>query len=231
MYIDFNKYDYSLIDVCQRSAYIDRDKAAYKEILRQWFDNNVDEIVQRKWLVEDISYLASVSDFIRLLKEAENLFEFGFYTGCIALTGISAEDFTKFLATKLGREKLITQTQDKRIKALKSEYLITEPTYNSLDVIRKIRNGCLHYNEDFKQKDNNELRSDAIQGLNEFKKIVRNLIGELPSTPDEAFDRFLKVIDEAAKQSVSENHQSDILRLESVDVEIAIADLYRQVQF
>lgn len=208
MYIDFNKYNYSLIDESQRSSYIERDKAAYKEILRKWFDNDVDKIVERKWLVEDISCLASVSDFIRLLKEAENLFEFGFYTGCIALTGISAEDFTKFLATKSGREKLVTQSQHKRINTLKSEYLITEMTHNSLDVIRKIRNGCLHYNEDFKQKDNDELKSDAIQGLNEFKKIVKDLLGELTSTPESNFDSFLKVMEEAAKQSVSENYES-----------------------
>jgi hypothetical protein len=208
MYIDFNKYDYSLIDESQRSAYIERDKTANKDILREWLDDNIDEIVERKWLVEDILYLSSVSDFIRLLKEAENLFEFGFYTGCIALTGISAEDFTKFLAVKLGREELVTQAQHKRINTLKNKDLITETTHKSLDVIRKIRNDCLHYNENFKQKDNNELKSDAMQGLNEFKKIVRNLIGEFPSTPDAGFDHFLKVMDEAAKQSVSENYES-----------------------
>ncbi|MBU7581619.1 MAG: DUF4145 domain-containing protein [Nostoc sp. TH1S01] len=208
MYIDFNKYDYSLIDESQISAYIERDKTAYKEILREWLNNNIDQIVERKWSVEDIFYLSSVSDFIRLLKEAENLFEFGFYTGCIALTGISAEDFTKFLAVKLGREKLVNQTQYNRINTLKNEELITETTHKSLDIIRKIRNDCLHYNENFKQKDNKELKSDAIQGLNEFKKIVRNLIGEFPSTPDAVFDHFLKVMDEATKQSVSENYES-----------------------
>jgi hypothetical protein len=208
MYIDFSMYDYSLVDESQRSAYIERDKAAYKEILKKWFNNSIDEITKRKWLVEDISYLTSASDFIRLLKEAENLFEFVFYTGCIALIGISAEDFTKFLATELGREQLVNKTQHERIKALKSEGLITEYANNSLGVIRKIRNSCLHYNEDFKQKDNNELERDAIQSLNEFKKIVKNLVGELPLTPSTAGDCFLAVMSEAAKQSISENHES-----------------------
>ncbi|MBD1920516.1 DUF4145 domain-containing protein [Microcoleus sp. FACHB-831] len=208
MYIDFNKYNYSLIDGSQRKVYIERDKAAYRDIIKEWFDNNLDEIIERKWLIEDILYLASVSDFIKLLKEAENLFEFGFYTGCIALTGISAEDFTKFLATNLGREKLVTESQYRRINTLKNEGLITETIHGSLDVIRKIRNDCLHYNQDFKQKDNNELKSDAIQVLNEFKKIVSDLIGELPPTPEMTFDRFLKVVDEATKQSVSENYES-----------------------
>lgn len=208
MYIDFSKYDYSSIDESQRSAYVERDKAAYKDIVKKWLDDNVDEIVERKWLVEDISYLTSVSDFIRLLKEAENLFEFGFYTGCIALLGISAEDFTKFLATKLGQEKLVDKTQYDRIKILKDKGLIPESTHRSLDIIRKIRNDCLHYNEDFKRKDNTQLESDAIQSLNEFKQIVKDLLGELPSTPDTALDRFLEVMSEAAKQSASEKRES-----------------------
>jgi Domain of unknown function (DUF4145) len=208
MYIDFSKYDYSSIDENQRSIYIERDKAAYKDIVKEWFDDNVDEIVERKWLIEDISYLTSVSDFIRLLKEAENLFEFGFYTGCIALLGISAEDFTKFLATKLGQEKLADKTQYDRIKILKDKGLIPESIHGSLDIIRKIRNNCLHYNEDFKRKDNTELESDAIQSLNEFKQIVKNLLGELPSTPNAALDRFLAVMSEAAKQSTSDKRES-----------------------
>jgi hypothetical protein len=208
MYIDFSKYDYSSIDESQRSIYIERDKIAYKEIIRKWFDDNIDEIVERKWLVEDISYLTSVSDFIRLLKEAENLFEFGFYTGCIALTVTSAEDFTKFLATKLGQENLVNRTQHDRIKSMKDKGLIAESTYDSLDVIRKIRNSCLHYDEDFKRKDNSELESDAIQSLNEFKKIVKNLIGEIPSTLDSVNDCFLGVMGEAAKQSISKNWES-----------------------
>jgi hypothetical protein len=208
MYIDFSKYDYSSIDESQRNVYIERDKVAYKEIVKKWFDDNVDAIVQRKWLVEDISYLTSVSDFIRLLKEAENLFEFGFYTGCIALTGISVEDFTKFLATKLGQDKLVDKNQYDRIKALKDRGLIAESTRGSLDVIRKIRNDCLHYNEDFKRKNNNELEGDAIQSLNEFKKIVKNLIGELPLSPDSALDRFLEVMNETVKQSASTNRES-----------------------
>ncbi|MGB3511359.1 MAG: hypothetical protein WBA93_19410 [Microcoleaceae cyanobacterium] len=208
MYIDFNKYDYALTDESQRSAYIERDKAAYREILLEWFNSKIDEIVERKWLIEDIQYLVSVSDFIKLLKEAENLFELGFYTGCIALTSTSAEDFTKFLATKLGVNKLLSQTQFNRIKTLKNECLMTEDIHDSLDVIRKIRNDCLHYNEDFKKKANNELKSDAIEVLNSFKKIVKELIGEFPSTPELAFDNFTKVTKEAVKQSISENNES-----------------------
>jgi hypothetical protein len=159
-------------------------------------------------LIDDISYLASVSDFIRLLKEAETLFEFGFYTGCIALTGISAEDFTKFLSSNLGREDLVDESQYRRINTLKSETLITESIHSSLDVIRNIRNDCLHYNQGFKQKGSGELKTDAIQVLNEFKKILRDLIGEPRLSPEKAFNNFLKVMGEVTKQSVSENYES-----------------------
>jgi len=207
MYIDFNKYDYSLIDEGERSLYIERDKAAYREIILEWFNSQVDEIVERKWLIEDIQYLASVSDFIKLLKEAENLFELGFYTGCIALTSISFEDFTKFLATQLGVEKLVDKTQFERINSLKKEGFIKEDIYNSLDLIRKIRNDCLHYNKDFKKKANDELKSDAIEVLNLFKKILQELIG-FPSTPEVEIDNFTKVLEEAAKQFMSENNES-----------------------
>ncbi|NJR63165.1 MAG: hypothetical protein HC769_32935 [Cyanobacteria bacterium CRU_2_1] len=51
MYIDFSKYDYSSIDGNQRDLYIERGKAAYREILKEWFNNNVDEILERKWVV------------------------------------------------------------------------------------------------------------------------------------------------------------------------------------
>ncbi|GGA15085.1 hypothetical protein [Okeania sp. KiyG1] len=207
MYIDFNKYDYSLIDESERSLYIERDKAAYREIILEWFNSKVDEIVERKWLIEDLQYLASVSDFIKLLKEAENLFELGFYTGCIALTSISVEDFTKFLATQLGVEKLVDKTQFERIKGLKKEGLIKEDIYDSLDLIRKIRNDCLHYNQYFNKKANDELKSDAIEVLNLFKKILQELIG-FPSTPEVKIDNFTKVLEEAAKQFMSENNES-----------------------
>ena len=139
MYIDFNQYDYSLIDESSRSAYIERDKAAYKEILKEWLNSNADDIVDRKWSIENIFYLSYSSDFIRLLKEAENLFEFGFYTGCIALIGICAEDFTKLLASKWERDELVDKTQYQRINILKNEGLITDSIHSSLDAIRKIR--------------------------------------------------------------------------------------------
>lgn len=110
----------------------------------------------------------------------------------------------------MGVEKLVNKTQCDRIKTLKKEGFIKEDIYDSLDLIRKIRNDCLHYNENFKKKTNDELKIDAIEVLNSFKKIARELIGEFPfpSTPKVAFDNFTKISHEAAKQSTSKNNES-----------------------
>jgi hypothetical protein len=61
---------------------------------------------------------------------------------------------------------------------------------------------------DVKRKNNDELKSDSIQVLNEFKKILGNLIGEIPSTPELASERFVEVIKEAARQSTDESYES-----------------------
>ncbi|THF74427.1 hypothetical protein [Cohnella fermenti] len=79
MYLDFNKFNYRLVPDNEQAAYIQRDKLAYEEILKKWLDNNIKEIVERKWEIEEILFFEDSSDFIKLLKEAEALYEFGFY--------------------------------------------------------------------------------------------------------------------------------------------------------
>ena len=113
MYIDFHKYNYDLVDISDREEYIRRDKKAYHGILKKWIDDNLADITERKWEVEEIQYLSEVSDFIKLIREAETLYELGFYTSCIALVGVSAEDFSKYLSLKLGRNDHIQATTKK----------------------------------------------------------------------------------------------------------------------
>ncbi|WP_143191880.1 hypothetical protein, partial [Paenibacillus sp. P46E] len=111
MYFDFNKFNYKLVQTNEQMAYIQRDKKAYSEIVKKWLDNNLDEIIERKWEIEEILFFDDNSDFVKLLKEAEALYEFGFYTSCIALIGISVEDFTKYLVTKAGKNEWQSETQ------------------------------------------------------------------------------------------------------------------------
>ena len=45
MYIDFHKYNYDLVSATDKQAFIDRDKNSYKEILKKWLDDNLNDIV------------------------------------------------------------------------------------------------------------------------------------------------------------------------------------------
>ena len=178
MYIDFHKYNYELVPNEKIEEYKNRDKESYKSLLQKWFENNLDEIVDRKWEIEEIHYLKNISDFIKLVRESEQLFEFGFYTGCISLIGVASEDFCRYLSGQLGKPEYESQTQYNRLNNLKSDGLISETTHGLLDSIRQIRNDCLHYNEDFKQKERTELKADSLNALNNLKKTLKNLIGE-----------------------------------------------------
>lgn len=179
MYIDFHKYNYDLVGSKHLASYQERDKKAYQHVLREWVEENLERITERKWEIEEIQYLSETSDFIKLLREAETLYELGFYTSCIALIGVSAEDFSKYLSSKLGRKREEVLTQYNRLKAQKNDGIIDSNTYSLLDNIRKIRNDCLHYDQDFKQKNESILRQDALQSLNNLKAVLKHMLGVL----------------------------------------------------
>lgn len=178
MYIDFHKYNYNLVPISKRDEYIARDQESYKQILRKWFESNLDSIVERKWEVSEIHYLKNISDFIKLIREAEQLFELGFYTGCIALVGVASEDFLKYLAITLGKPQYEILTQFNRLNSLKGDNLISTSTHTLLDKIREIRNDCLHYNQNFKQKSNLDLKVDALTALNSLKETLKDILGD-----------------------------------------------------
>jgi len=191
MYINFHKFNYSTVPSEEQERYEERDKKAYKEVLKDWFNSNIDNFVERKWEIEEIYYLKEIGDFIKLIKEAESLYELGFFTSCIALIGVSAEDFSKYISLKNNRSVHITDTytsgrrrgqtydvsQFNRLQMQLSENIIDQNTYNLLDEIRKIRNDCLHYNQNFKQKSTDDLKSDALKVLNNLKSVLKNNIG------------------------------------------------------
>lgn len=178
MYIDFHKYNYDLVPTDKRAEYIERDKDSYKQVLQKWFGDNLDKIVERKWEINEIHYLKNISDFIKLIREAEQLYELGFYTGCIALVGVASEDFLKYLAISLGKPQYENLTQYIRLNNLKNDNLISTSTHSLLDSIRSIRNDCLHYNLNFKQKTNTELKTDALTALNNLKDTLKDILGD-----------------------------------------------------
>lgn len=214
MYINFHKFNYDTVPQSERDRYEARDKEAYKKVLQDWFSANLDNFVNRKWEIEEIHYLKDISDFIKLVREAESLYELGFYTSCIALVGVSAEDFSKYLSLQNNRTTHITDTftsgkrrgqtydvsQYNRLKLQRDEGLIDQNTYDLLDKIRGIRNDCLHYNQNFKQKSDDDLKADALKALNYLKSVLKTNIGSTIDPND-----FKDLMDELFK---SENHRS-----------------------
>jgi hypothetical protein len=177
MYIDFHKYNYDLVPADKKAEYIKRDQESYKQVLQKWFSDNLDKAVERKWEINEIHYLKNISDFIKLIREGEQLYELGFFTGCIALVGVASEDFLKYLAISLGKPQYESQTQFNRLNNLLNDNLISTATHTLLDKIRQIRNDCLHYNQNFKQKSTDELKDDALTALNNLKDTLQSIIG------------------------------------------------------
>jgi len=198
MYINFHKHNYNALDPAEVARYEERDKHAYKEVLKDWFNSNLDIFVERKWEVEEIHYLKEISDFIKLIREAESIYELGFFTSCVALIGVASEDFSKYLSIKNNKPDHITdvystgrrrgQTYDvsqfTRLKLQLDENLIDENTYLLMDEIRSIRNDCLHYNQNFKQKITADIKIEAIRSLNNLKTVLKNTIGTLIDVED-----------------------------------------------
>ncbi len=214
MYINFHKFNYLTVPQSEQARYEERDKEAYKQVLKDWFNTNLDNFIERKWEIEEIYYLKEISNFIKLIQEAESLYELGFFTGCIALIGISAEDFSKYLSLKNNHLMHITDiyksgkrkgqkfdvSQYNRLKLQLNELIISQHTYDLLDKIRGIRNDCLHYNQNFKQKSTDDLKLDALKALNNLKSVLKANIGTTIDPND-----FKDLMNELLK---SENHRS-----------------------
>ncbi|MFH6951307.1 hypothetical protein ACHRV6_22660 [Flavobacterium sp. FlaQc-51] len=212
MCINFHKYNYNLLSDSEKSDYELRDKNAYKEVLTKWFNENLSDFVDRKWEIGEIHYLKQIGDFIKLLQEAENLYELGFYTSCTALIGVSAEDFSKYLSLQNNKNEHITiidrrgrttdVSQYNRLKLQLIENIISQNSYDLLDEIRSIRNDCLHYNQNFKQKPQNELKNDALKVLNNLKIVLKEIIGNNIDPND-----FEILLDETFKQENTRNFE------------------------
>ena len=90
MYIDYLKQDYKDKSEDERKLYIERDKKCIGSIIREKIANDIDNIVERYYEFDDIGYIDINEKFLELLKEAEQLYYFGYYVGTIALVGITA---------------------------------------------------------------------------------------------------------------------------------------------
>lgn len=176
MYIDDRKFDYSKFDYSNAEELIARDKQFARDAYRKWFEDSVEKIVDRLWEINDIGAIEQVGDFVKLLKEAEFTFSIGAFTSSIALVGVCAEDLCRFFAKNAGHN-LDSETQFKRINELLRIGVISRDIADKFHAIRNLRNDCLHYNDGFKQKDNNSLKEDALLAINSIKYIYAQIMG------------------------------------------------------
>lgn len=203
-YFDLTRFDYKDLNFEDSSKLIIRDKNAYKEAFQKWVNENINEIADRKWEIDNIGFIEKSGDFIKLIKEAELSYTLGAYYSSIALVGVAAEDLTKFLALSLDETDLNKLNQDNRLKKLKDLSVIEEEIYENLNTIRKTRNDILHFNQDFKLKSCNDLQGlclDIINKLkNSYKKLLQNDETEI------SVDTIDKIIKSYAEQNSEQNY-------------------------
>ena len=192
MYIDFVKFDYEALNINNYQELENRDKDFYKKILSDWFNGNLNEIVDRKWDIDDIGFVEKTSDFIKLIKEAELAYSMGLYTSSIALIGISSEDLTRYFSFLSGHE-FDNLSQFHRTNKLFELELINESVKDKLHEIRTIRNDCLHYNQNFKTKNKEILQVDSLKVINLLKSIYSLLfINDSESNEVFTYDKVLQ---------------------------------------
>ncbi|SFG83674.1 hypothetical protein [Oribacterium sp. WCC10] len=185
-YIDHIKVDYSDQTDELRKEYIKRDKKYLAQIIQDRIAKDIDNIVNRWYELNDIGHIPVEEKFLDLLKEAEQLYSFGYYTGAVAIVGIATEEYSKFLYCKYigGVDKL---TQKDRIDELQKFNHISNILKNKLHDIRKIRNECMHYNAGFKTLQDEELKLKAKNMLNLYKDVLADIV-------DKNVDSINKVI-------------------------------------
>lgn len=200
MYIDSKKFDYSKFSYPDSDRLVERDKQFVKEAYLNWIQGSVNDIVDRQWEVDDIGVVEHSGDFVKLLKEAEFTYSLGAYTSTISLVGVCAEDLCRFFASSAGHN-LDSLTQFKRVNHLVSLGAINQDIADKFNIIRELRNDCLHYNQGFKQKDQLTLRADALTALNSIKFIYGKILGVVDYKtfdPSKLIDIMHKIAEEAA---------------------------------
>lgn len=151
MYIDYLKQDYSDKPEEKRQKYIDRDKNHLATVIQERIANDIKNIVDRQYELNDVGYIPNNEKFLYLLKEAEQLYAFSYYTGTISIIGIASEEYCRFLIKK--NNVTDVNTQYDRIEKLFESHVISSELQSAFHEIRTIRNNCMHYNKRLKGSD------------------------------------------------------------------------------
>jgi len=218
-YFDCTKFDYQKFGIEESDELVLRDKNAYKHSFLSWVNNEIDNIVERKWEIENIGVVEETGDFIRLIKESELSYSLGAYYSVIALVGVACEDLCKYFANKKGYSSLIKKTQCIRVKELKSLGVIDNSLFDKFDYIRKIRNDSLHFNEDFKSKDRIDLKIDALICLNKLKEIYKTLFSSFNASHVKG-ESIKQLIKDFAQQTAFDTSFGDTLNQEEFTMKL-----------
>lgn len=218
MYIDFIKNDYIDMPECERKKYIDRDKKALAGIIQEKIAQNVMDIVERWYKLSDVGIILQKEKFLDLLKEAEQLFGFGLYTGSIAIVGIACEEYCKYLAAKQKIKDV--KTQELRINELYKYKVITSEVKDALHRIRKLRNDCMHYNVSFKQLKEEELENHAFEMIANYKTCLKPLAVEVDRVSNEELITSLVKEGEIILNEYLYKHRNILNQTQNINLQI-----------
>ena len=170
MYIDYLKNDYSDKTEQEKAQYIKRDKRHLGGLIQERITNDIDNIVDRWYELDDVGYIPENEKFLYLLKEAEQLYCFAYYTGTISIVGIAAEEYCRCLIKKYNITDVDKQFE--RINKLADSNIFDEQMKSAFHRIRKIRNDCMHYNVSFKNLSDDQLKNYALEMIQLYKKCL-----------------------------------------------------------
>lgn len=170
MYIDYLKNDYSQNNEQEKQEYIARDKKYLAGLIQERIANDINSIVDRWYELDDIGYIPENEKFLYLLKEAEQLYSFSYYTGTISIIGIAAEEYCRYLIRKFNITDVDKQYD--RINRLADNGKISVQMKCTFHRIRTIRNDCMHYDDSFKNLSDAELKAYALEMVQLFKECL-----------------------------------------------------------
>ena len=200
MYIDYRKFNYSKYGLDKgKTKREKRDKTYFKKNFINWVKENIEDVANRQWEIDDIGFIERSGEFIKLIKEAEFCYSIACYTSAIALSGVASEDLSRFYSSLCGKN-YDNLEQYNRTNNLLQDGLISQNIHDLLHEIRGIRNDCLHFNEGFKQKDKSELKNDALKAINNLKLIYKELIGQSEDR-EFNFENLNKIISNLASEA------------------------------
>lgn len=218
MYIDYLKNDYSDRSELEREQYIKRDKKHLGSLIQERITNDIDNIVDRWFELNDVGYIPENEKFLYLLKEAEQLYSFAYYTGTVSIVGIAAEEYCRHLMKT--HNVVDVDKQFDRINTLEDKGIIDSSMKLAFHSIRKIRNDCMHYNVSFKNLDNNQLKSFALKMIQLYKRCLSISSVNLDANYDKIAEEMLTSKEMTFREFIYRNR--NIQRtIKEIDLQIA----------